>query len=119
MYQKFKDIAEFRLIYIREAHALGTRRESPQAKKYDIIDPSTFGERCSLASAFIDNEKLTVPTIVDDIENTVSDAYDAFPDRIFVIDSDGKIALVAERGPWGFEPALAATAVWLAEFTDE
>lgn len=116
IYQKYKDFAEFRLVYIREAHALGTRRESPQAREYNIIDPSTYGERCLLASAFIDNEKLTIPTIVDDIENTVNDAYSAFPDRIFVVDTHGKIALVAERGPWGFKPGLEATAVWLAEF---
>lgn len=119
MYQKYKDVAEFRLVYIREAHALDSRWSSPQAEEHNIKDATTFGERCSLAAAFIDNEKLTVPTIVDDIDNTVNEAYSAFPDRLFIVGVDGRIALAAERGPWGFEPALNATKNWLAELSGE
>ncbi len=115
MYQKYKDIAEFRLVYIREAHALGSRRESAQAKEHNIKDPNTFGERCSLAASFLDNEKLTVPTIVDDIDNTVSEAYGAFPDRLFIVGIDGKIAYAADRGPRGFRPALQETDKWLSK----
>jgi Iodothyronine deiodinase len=87
--------------------------------KYEIEDPTTYGERCSLAAAFIDNEKLTIPTIVDDMDNTTNQAYDAWPDRLFVIDYTGNIALAAERGPWGFKPALAATREWLAKLSDK
>ena len=36
MYQEFKDIAEFRLVYIREAHAADSNWSVPYAKEKGI-----------------------------------------------------------------------------------
>jgi type I thyroxine 5'-deiodinase len=32
-------------------------------------------------------------------------AYTGWPDRLYVIDRDGKIALKSDAGPYGFKPA--------------
>ena len=49
------------------------------------------------------------------MDNGVNEAYSAFPDRIFVVDVDGTIAFAADRGPWGFEPAIKDVRDWLDE----
>ena len=50
------------------------------------------------------------------MDDRVNRAYAAGPDRIYVVDQDGKIAVKADRGPWGFKPGVDATKKWLEEF---
>ena len=47
---------------------------------------------------------MTIPMVVDDIDDRVGEAYSAFPDRLYVIDRDGKVAYKSGRGPFGFIP---------------
>lgn len=47
---------------------------------------------------------MQVPLIVDGIDNRVGDAYSGFPDRLYLIDTDGKVACKGGRGPFGFIP---------------
>ena len=115
LHKDFGDIAEFRLVYIREAHPIDSRRPAPYAEEKGIHDATTFGERCALALDLLDDKNLTISTIVDDMDNSVNEAYSAFPDRIFVVDIDGKIAFAADRGPWGFAPAIKDVREWLDE----
>jgi hypothetical protein len=42
------------------------------------------------------------PAVVDDIVNTTERAYTAWPDRLYVIDRDGRIAYKSKPGPFGF-----------------
>ena len=43
--------------------------------------------------------------LVDAIDDRVRNAYAAWPDRLYVIDAQGKIAYVGPPGPRGFRPA--------------
>jgi len=52
---------------------------------------------------------------VDGMDNRVNHLYHAWPDRIFVVRSDGRLAVAASRGPWGYKPAIEATGAWLSE----
>ena len=56
-----------------------------------------------------------MPTVIDDEDNTVSAAYDVFPDRLYVIGVDGRIAYKGKHGPHGFSPAEVDR--WLKENT--
>jgi hypothetical protein len=49
----------------------------------------------------------TIPCLVDDMQNTAQKAYAGWPDRLYVIDAEGKVAYKGERGPKGFKPADA------------
>ena len=44
-----------------------------------------------------------LPLLVDDMKNTVATAYNALPDRLFVLSADARIAYRGERGPRGFK----------------
>ena len=116
MYQDYKDIVGFRLVYMREAHSIDSRRPSPVAREKGITEHADYGERCSIARAFLDEQNLTIPAIVDDFDNSVNLAYHAFPDRLFVVKTDGTLAVAGKRGPWGFVPALEETSDWLRKY---
>lgn len=118
MYETYGDIAEFRIVYIKEAHASDSSWPVPYAKEKGIKEHTTFGERCDVAKKLLDDNKLTIPTVVDNMENEANEAYKAWPDKVFVVRTDGRLAVAAKRGPWGFKPAMDEAKKWLAEFKE-
>lgn len=69
-----------------------------------FAQPTTFGERRDIAKQCSGELSLTMTCLVDDMENTVDEAYAAWPERLFVVDQDGRIAYAGDQGPWGFKP---------------
>jgi type I thyroxine 5'-deiodinase len=53
------------------------------------------------------------PAVIDGFDNTVEKAYTGWPDRIYLIDTGGRVVYKSRPGPFGFKPdelraALAA-----------
>ncbi len=119
MYQDYKDIVEFRLVYISEAHAADSERAVDYAVEKGINQHQDYGQRCTTAEMLMQDKSLTLPTLIDGMDNAVSTAYSADPDRIFVIRTDGRLAIVAARGPRGFAPALQETKQWLSPVQED
>ena len=44
-----------------------------------------------------------MPVLVDDMQDTVAKAYNAMPDRLFIVKADGTIGYRGNRGPRGFD----------------
>jgi len=44
-----------------------------------------------------------MPVCVDDMSDTVAKAYNAHPDRLFILKADGTIGYRGDRGPRGFD----------------
>lgn len=116
LYQDYKDIAEFRLLYINEAHASDGRRPVPYAKEKGISEHDDYAERCVAAEMLMDDKTLTIPFVIDHMDNKVNEAYKASPDRIFLVRTDGRLAIAGKRGPFGFAPALKEVEKWLVDF---
>jgi len=57
-----------------------------------------------LARTFVDRMQVETETLVDDIRNTAAACYAAWPERIYVIDRDGRIVYKGGMGPFHFEP---------------
>ena len=74
-------------------------------------EPKTEEERCAVASDCVKKMKLTIPFLIDNIDNRTEKAYKTWPDRIYVISKKGKIVYKAGRGPWGFKPKEAEKAL--------
>ena len=47
---------------------------------------------------------LTMPLLVDTIDDQVNRAYSGFPDRLYLIDRQGKVAYKGGRGPFAYKP---------------
>lgn len=118
MYENYKDVAEFRLVYIKEAHAADSNRPVPYAKEMGITNHKDYGQRCSVASKLLSDKNLTIPTLIDDMDDSVNKAYKGWPDRVFLVRKDGTLAVAARRGPWGFKPGVRAAKKWLGTYKD-
>ena len=116
MYQDYKDIAEFRIVYITEAHAIDSHRAVPYAIEQGINQPTTYADRCLIADFLVQDGTLTIPIIIDSIDDKVNELYQGLPSRIFLVRTDGILGVAAERGPWGFPPALEQAWNWLAQY---
>jgi hypothetical protein len=66
--------------------------------------PKEWGQRQSVAQTCCSKLNLSLPCAVDTIENAVDDLYASWPERMFVIDGEGKVAYAGKQGPWGFKP---------------
>ena len=85
-------------------------RQNEQAG-IQVNQPKTYEERVKVAGECMKNLKLTIPCLVDDLQNTAQKAYAGWPDRLYVLDSEGKVAYRGEPGPRGFKPAEAEEAL--------
>jgi hypothetical protein len=47
---------------------------------------------------------LEMPAVVDEMDDAVAQAYAALPERLYVIDRDGKVAYKGGLGPMFFQP---------------
>ena len=80
-------------------------RKIPQTIKID--------ERAENAQQCVATLKMTMPTLLDREDNSVNSAYGAWPDRLYVIGIDGKIAYQGGPGPGGFR--VNEVEKWLRE----
>lgn len=112
MHQSYKDRVTFLFVYVREAHPVdGWQVDSNVAEGVLFEKPRTEDRRREIAGVCCDRLKLTMPCVVDGLDNPVDDSYAAWPERIYVINVDGRIAYAGEQGPWGFKPEEAEKAL--------
>jgi hypothetical protein len=105
VYHAYKHRAEFFLVYIREAHpdsVLYTVENGKEVLK-KIGQTKTVAERTEVAGQCAATLRLSLPTVVDKEDDKVNIAYAGWPDRLYVIGTDGKIAYKGSPGPQGFK----------------
>jgi hypothetical protein len=107
MYQTYKEQAEFFLVYIREAHPdsiLHVLSSEGKEVLKKVSQTNTLEERAENAQVCVASLKLSMPALVDRDDNKVNAAYAGWPDRMYVIGVDGKVAYQGGPGPGGFKP---------------
>ncbi len=70
-----------------------------------IEQTDTLEARAGNAKVCLAALKLSIPTVIDNDDNKVNAAYAGWPDRLYVVGMDGKIAYKGGMGPAGFKPA--------------
>ena len=94
------------MVYIEEAHPIDAWQDDDNIKaKIFLHSTRTLAERCAVAGTCLTKLGIEFPAIVDDEANTAERAYTAWPDRLYVIDRDGRVAYKSKPGPFGFKPA--------------
>lgn len=95
----------FYVVYIQEAHPSDLwQMDSNVEDNVVFTNPKGFEERVNLAGTCAVKLGIEFPALVDDIQNTTEFAYTGWPDRLYVIDRDGRIAHKSKAGPFGFKP---------------
>jgi len=91
------------VVYIQEAHPTDLwTTESNVRDNVQYASAHTEGERTSTASACVRNLGIHIPAILDGIENRTERAYTGWPDRLYLIGTDGRVAFKTQPGPYGF-----------------
>jgi hypothetical protein len=112
MYQKYRDQAAFFVVYIGEAHASDAwQLPSNIADKVVYESPEDMSERSELAEMCVVRLGIKLPAIVDHFDDSTEIAYSGWPDRLYVLDRDGRIAYKSRPGPFGFKPAEVEAAL--------
>jgi hypothetical protein len=103
--RRYQDRAHFLVVYTREAHPKGGwQMPENQLAKIQVDQPSTLEARTQLAQTCRHSMKLGIPMVVDTMDDRVGRLYSGMPNRMYLIDSQGKIAYKGGRGPFGFKP---------------
>lgn len=97
---------QFLAVYVREAHPTdGWRSAGNDRVGITIAQPRADEERVAVASKCSATLEITMPLLVDALDDRVGHAYSGMPDRLYVIDRDGRVVYKGGRGPFGFKPA--------------
>ncbi len=92
------------LVYLKEAHPADGWSIQVNPKLRYVKDPVTETERFQVANSCMLDLAITIPCVIDSMDNSTMQAYNAFPDRLYLIGKDGRIAFKGGPGPWGFKP---------------
>ena len=93
-------------MYIQEAHPSDVWQMAVNLRQNVVFaSPKSYEERGEIAGACVRNLHLKIPALLDPFENPTERAYTGWPDRLYVIDRDGRVAYKSKPGPFGFHPA--------------
>jgi type I thyroxine 5'-deiodinase len=73
--------------------------------KVVYASPLNSGEREALADVCVIKLGIEMPAIVDNFDDATDTVYNGWPDRLYVIDREGRVAYKSKPGPFGFKPA--------------
>ena len=113
IFNDYSDHADFLTVYVREAHPTDEWQMKSNIKD-DVCyaQPRSLSDRLGIANDFTKRFSYPLPCGVDDMNNAASDAYAAWPERLYIIDESGKIAYRGGMGPFNYNPAEVRA--WLA-----
>ena len=78
--------------------------ESNVKDKVVFASPKTEEDRAFIAGACVRKLGIEFPAVLDEFGNSTEQAYTGWPDRIYLIASQGHIAYKSNPGPFGFKP---------------
>jgi type I thyroxine 5'-deiodinase len=92
-------------VYILEAHASDVW-QMPSNIKQNIVfaSPRSIEERTAVADSCVRNLHIEIPALLDGFRDATEAAYTGWPDRLYLIDRDGRVAYKSGPGPFGFHP---------------
>jgi hypothetical protein len=112
LYDRHGDEVAFFIVYIREAHPEdGWVLADNRREEIALADPTSLAERADAADACVVRLRTRIPVLLDDVDDEVALAYGGWPDRLYLIGRDGRVAFQGGRGPDGFRPEELARAI--------
>ena len=105
LYDDYNGKVAFLVVYILEAHPSDVwQMQSNVRDRVVFASPKSFGERAEVAGMCVRKLGIKFPALIDGFDNTTEQAYTGWPDRIYLIDKDGRVVYKSRPGPFGFHP---------------
>ena len=112
MAEKYKGKVEFLLVYIREAHPTdGWVAPGNQKAGIEIAKAKNYEEKEGYASVCVRTLGIKFTTVVDKMDAKVESNYMGWPDRLYLVGKNGRIAWKGDPGPQGFKPPQLEAAI--------
>ncbi len=93
------------MVYIREAHPTdGWQLASNLEEQVLYAQTQTFIQRRDVANACVVGLRLSIPTLIDTLDNQADLAFNGWPERLYVVSPTGEVAYQGGKGPYGFDP---------------
>jgi hypothetical protein len=108
LYKEYGKQVQFIVVYIREAHPLDGWDLGSENR---LRDPQTIEERRQVAGQCEAAMQYGIRTYVDEMDDAVMTTYAAWPERLYLVDTQGRIAYAGGLGPWGFKPGELKEAI--------
>ena len=95
----------FLVVYITEAHPSDVWQMQSNIKDQVVLPvPRMKKSGRYIAGACVRKLGIKFPSVLDEFGNSTERAYTGWPDRIYLIDAQGRIAYKSKPGPFGFVP---------------
>ena len=94
LYKEYGDKAHFAFVYMKDAHPSPDASVEIDGEKVQLAQPKSLSHRLDLAKHLIRETGLTLPIYIDDMKGSARKAYAGFHLAAYVINTDGKLALV-------------------------
>jgi len=92
------------VVYITEAHPSDVwQMQSNIRDQIVLASPKDEEERALVAGACVRKLGIKIPAVLDEFGNSTEQAYTGWPDRLYLIDANGRVAYKAKPGPFGFQ----------------
>lgn len=92
-------------MYISEAHPSDIWQMQSNIKDGVVFaNPRSQDERSTIAGTCVRKLGIEIPAVLDEFGNSTEAAYTAWPDRLYLIDSSGRVVFKSKPGPFGFKP---------------
>jgi peroxiredoxin len=112
LFDTYQDRVAFYAVYIQEAHPSDIwQMRSNVVQGVVFQNPRTESERVRVADSCVRTLGIRFPALIDGMDNSVEKLYTGWPDRLFLIDREGRVAYKSTPGPFGFHPEQLEAAV--------
>ena len=103
--KEFGDRVHFLCVYIKEAHPTDESQSPPNVDDGILYaQPTNEDERAEVAAACMLRYNFSFPMVLDDMTDTVGSTWMAMPERLYLLDADGRVRWKCGLGPHLFDP---------------
>lgn len=103
-YEEYSDRIDFYCVYIQEAHPRDGWQVMANLNEGVVYDqPASIDERAELAQICALRLNLKMPLLLDNMCNEVDRLYAALPERLYLIDEQGRVIFRTVVGSPGFD----------------
>ena len=94
----------FLVVYILEAHPSDVwQMESNIKDQVVFASPRNEDDRNFVAGTCVRKLGIKFPAVLDEFDNLTEKAYTGWPDRMYLIDAQGRVVYKSKPGPFGFK----------------
>ena len=104
IYRRFGEDVEFFVVYVQEAHPTdGWQTDSNVEEGILFRQHQSYTERETAAQSCSIGLNIGLPVIIEEMDNAIDETYGAAPERLYLVDVDGRVAYHGGAGPHFFD----------------